>query len=253
MVNKNTSNIDPTSYTPLYIQIAQFLRQAIDNGQYKPGEKLPSENDLVQKFNISRITATAALDELVKARLAYRARGRGTFVAQPFLSNFSFFSSFTEDMRERGFNPSSHLVSLHVEKPDDETIAKLKMSESTEYYCIVRVRLANNNPVVFQHAYLVKEIYPDLEKHNFETQYLFDVMRNAYSYAPSWGDAIVEAGAATTEEANYLGIKTGAPVLIIWHLTLDDHFVPLEYVRSVYRSDRFSFATGRHPLRNFNS
>jgi GntR family transcriptional regulator len=252
MINTDKSTLDPTSYTPLYIQISQILRQSIENGQFKEGGKLPSENELVQRFGISRITATAALDELVKARLAYRERGRGTFVAQPFLSNFSFFSSFTEDMRERGFEPSSHLVSLRLAKPDLEMLEKLRMSENSEYYCLKRVRLANAEPVVYQSAYLPKEMYFNLENADFEKQYLYEVMRKTYGYKPTWGEAIVEAGAATPEEAGRLDIKNGSPVLIIWHLTLDDRFIVLEYVRSVYRSDRFSFSTGRNPLRVFN-
>jgi len=253
MINTNKSTLDPTSYTPLYIQIARILRKSIENGEFKKDEKLPSENDLVQHFGISRITATAALDELVKARLAYRERGRGTFVAQPFLSNFSFFSSFTEDMRARGLEPSSRLVSLSIKKPDLETLEKLRMVEDGEYFCLVRVRLANHEPVVLQSAYLPKEIYPDLEKINFYDQYLYEVMRKNYGFIPTWGEAIVEAGAATPAEAGELEIKHGDPVLIIWHLTLDDRFVILEYVRSVYRSDRFSFATGRNPLSTFNT
>jgi len=252
MINTDKSTLDSTSYTPLYIQIANILRQSIENGQLKKGEKLPSENELVQRFGISRITATAALDEMVKARLAYRQRGRGTFVAQPFLSNFSFFSSFTEDMHERGLEPSSRLVSLLVAKPNLEMLEKLRMSDKNEYYCLKRARLANNEPVVFQSAYLPVNMYADLENVDFERQYLYEVMRKTYGYKPTWGEAIVEAGAATTEEAGCLDIKNGAPVLIIWHLTLDDRFVVLEYVRSVYRSDRFSFSTGRNPLRIFN-
>jgi GntR family transcriptional regulator len=252
MINTDKSTLDPTSYTPLYIQIANFLRQSIDDGQFKKGEKLPSENELVQRFGISRITATAALDELVKARLAYRERGRGTFVAQPFLGNFSFFSSFTEDMRERGLEPSSRLVSLLVNKPGLEMLEKLRMSEGSSYYCLKRVRLANHEPVVYQSAYLPVDMYANLESIDFEKQYLYEVMRKVYGYKPTWGEAVVEARAATSEEAGCLEIKNGAAVLIIWHLTLDDHFLVLEYVRSVYRSDRFSFSTGRNPLRIFN-
>jgi GntR family transcriptional regulator len=253
MINSLNATLDPTSYMPLYIQIAHILRKSIDDGQYKQGEKLPSENELVQRFGISRITATAALDELVKARLAYRERGRGTFVAQPFLSNFSFFSSFTEDMLARGLKPSSQLVSLKVEKADLVTMEKLRMAEDCDYYCLVRVRLANNDPVVLQQAFLQKDMYPDLDRQDFEKQYLYDVMRKTYGYNPTWGEAIVEAGAASAEEASYLKVASGAPVLIIWHLTLDDRFVLLEYVRSVYRSDRFSFSTGRNPLRVFGA
>lgn len=250
-ITDDKKTLDPNSYTPLYIQIAQILRQSIETGQFKAGGKLPSENVLVKRFGISRITATAALDELVKARLAYRERGRGTFVAQAFLSNFSFFSSFTEDMRARGLEPSSRLVSLHIQKPDLEMIEKLKMDAETSYYCLKRVRLANQEPVVIQSAYLTRDLYPGLEQIDFKSQYLYEVMRKAYGLKPTWGDAIVEAGLPSGEEAGYLDVNTSAPVLIIWHLTLDDHFTVLEYVRSVYRSDRFSFATGRNSLRQF--
>jgi GntR family transcriptional regulator len=126
------------------------------------------------------------------------------------------------------------------------------MSDSGSYYCLKRVRLANNEPVVFQSAYLPADMYLNLESIDFEKQYLYEVMRKTYGYKPTWGEAIVEAGAATSEEAGSLDIKNGAPVLIIWHLSLDDRFIVLEYVRSVYRSDRFSFSTGRNLLRTFN-
>ena len=76
---------DPNSFVPLYIQIAQILRENIRDAVYKPGDKLPSEKELEQRYGISRITAMSALEELVNERLAYRERGRGTFVAKPLL------------------------------------------------------------------------------------------------------------------------------------------------------------------------
>jgi GntR family transcriptional regulator len=95
-------------------------------------------------------------------------------------------------------------------------------------------------------------MYPNLEENDFDKESLYDVMRRTYGYKPTWGEAIVEAGAANYQEASYLELKTNIPVLIIWHLTLDDRFVPLEHVRSIYRSDRFSFSAGRNPMRIFN-
>jgi GntR family transcriptional regulator len=251
-ITNDKSKLDPNSYTPLYAQMADILRKSIEDGQYKAGEKLPSENELGKQFGISRITATAALEELVKAHLAYRERGRGTFVAKAVLSNFSFFSSFTEDMRARGLEPSSLLVSLHTQEPDLEMIERLKIEMEAPYYCLKRIRFANQEPVVFQSAFLPKDMYPGFEQIDFKNQSLYEVMRNSYGFMPTWGDAIVEAGIATSEEASYLDISPRAPVLIIWHITLDDRFIVLEYVRSVYRSDRFSFATGRNPLRHFS-
>ncbi|MCE1252418.1 MAG: GntR family transcriptional regulator [Anaerolineae bacterium] len=246
-------NLNPNSFTPFYVQIAQILREAINRGDYKPGEKLPSEKELENKFGISRITATAALDELVKERLAYRQRGRGTFVAKAFIGDFSFFSSFTEDMLARGLRPSSHLLSLEVTTPDPVTVEKLKMPLDEPYHCLSRVRLANDEPVVIQRAYLPSKIYPALEQHDFEKQYLYEIIRKVYGYKLMWAEAIVEAGTASAEEAAYLQVKNGFPVLIIWHLTLDEQYKALEYVHSIYRADRFSFSTGRNPLHNFGT
>lgn len=200
------------------------------------------------QFNISRITAVAALDELVKERLAYRERGRGTFVAQPVISHFSFFTSFSEDMRQRGFTTCSETLSLERVQSTPAMREKLRMPDET-YYCLARVRFANDEPVVLQHAYMPTSLYPDLEQNDFKTHYLFEVMRTVYGLNPTFAEAVVEAAAANQEEATHLKIHPGDPVLIIWHLTLDEKYTPLEYVHSVYRSDRFSFATGRHPLR----
>ena len=253
MKETQAPSLNSSSFVPLYIQIANILGDEIKNNRLKAGQKLPSENDLIQQYGISRITAKAALNEMVKARLAYRKRGQGTFVATPLISDFSFFSSFSEDMRARGLEPSSRFISLEIEKPDDNTADKLKIDVDRQYYCLVRVRLANNEPVAVQKAYLPAEMYPNLGQHDFAISTLYGVMRSTYGFNPVWGEAIVEAGPASAEEAGYLGLKTGVPILIIWHLTLDDRYVPLEYVRSVYRSDRFSFSTGRNQLRDFRT
>lgn len=247
------SHFDPNSFIPLYIQIAQILRENIRDSVYRPGEKLPSEKDLELKYGISRITAISALDELVKERLAYRERGRGTFVARPVIGDLSFFSSFTEDMLAHGFKPSSRLIEIRKANPGQQTIQKLSMDPDETYILIKRVRFADGEPVVLQEAFLPGSKFPDLEKQDFESHYLYETIRQKYGYNLTWSEAIVEATGATVEEAGYLDIKTGAPVLMIWHLTMDDRFTTLEYVRSVYRSDRFSFSTGRNPLRSFST
>lgn len=242
---------NPNSFVPLYIQIAQILRENIRDSVYKPGDKLPSEKELEQRYGISRITAMSALEELVNERLAYRERGRGTFVAQPMIGDLSFFSSFTEDMISHGFRPSSRMIEIKQSDPGPQTIEKLSMNPDEKYMLIKRVRLADGEPVVLQEAYLPGSKFPDIEKQDFENHYLYEIIRQKYGYNLTWSEAIVEAIAASSADASYLGIKPGTPVLLIWHLTMDDHYTTLEYVRSVYRSDRFSFSTGRNPLRSF--
>jgi GntR family transcriptional regulator len=240
-------NLDPSSFVPLYIQIAGLLRGRIEAGLYKAGDKIPSENELTETFNISRTTAQSAIEELVKARLAYRTRGKGTFVATPFIGEFSFYSSFTEDMRRRGLEPGTRVISLDKADPPAEMAMKLKMPEG-DYYRLVRLRLANDEPMVLQKAFLPARLFPGLETQDFNAHYLYEIMRTVYGLQPTWGEAIIESEGASEEEAASLDVKPGAPVLLIWHLTSNEKHERIEYVRSVYRADRFSFSTGRNPM-----
>jgi GntR family transcriptional regulator len=244
---KYSPTINFKDHTPRYVQIFQHLKQAIQEGKYAPNDRLPSENELSELYGISRITAIASIDELVKSGLVYRQQGRGTFVAQPVISDFSFHKSFTEVMRERGMRPSSRLVSLDIARPDNLMVQKLKMPED-EYYRLVRVRLANDSPLALQSAFLPTHRYPDFLHQKVEETHLFDVIRNNYQIIPAWSEAVVEAAGAESHEASLLEIKENTPVLVVWHLTLDDQLQAIEYVRSVYRADRFSFSTGRSPL-----
>lgn len=245
---KKIAAADSSAYTPLYIQVYNLLRQAIERGDYQPGDRLPSEFELVEKYSISRTTAIAAIEELEKSRLVYREQGRGTFVAKPVVNNFSFHMSFTDIIRERGMRPSSRLLALRPAAPDAVTVQKLRVPTEEEYYQLVRVRCANEEPVALQYAYLPAARFPGLLEQDFEHNNLFRIIQDAYHILPAWSEAVVEAMAAEKEEAQSLEIKEGAPVLMVWHLTLDDKYRPIEYVCSVYRSDRFSFATGRSPV-----
>jgi GntR family transcriptional regulator len=241
-------NLDTSSFVPLYVQIAGLLRKRIESGFYRAGDRLPSENELTSMFNISRTTAQNAIEELERARLTYRTRGKGTFVATPFIGDFSFHSSFTEDMRRRGMEPGTRVLSLDRKEPPAEMAAKLKMPEG-EYFRLVRLRFANNEPMVLQKAFLPGNLFPSLEKQDFEHHYLYEIMRNVYGLQPTWGEAIIEAEGASEEEAISLDVQPGSPVLLIWHLTSNEKHERLEYVRSVYRADRFSFSTGRNPIK----
>ena len=240
--------LDPTSYVPLYMQLANLLREQVRQGSYTAGQQLPSEPALVREFGVSRATAIAALDELVSSHEAHRVRGRGTFVSKPFLSRFSLATSFTEDMRARGFEPSSQVLGFDLALPSADTVKKLDAPADQECHRLVRLRLADGDPVALQTAYLPCDLYPGLTAEHFEHAHLYQVIRDSYALAPHWAEAILEAHRPTTEEARHLNITVRDPVLVAWHLSLDEALRSLEYVRSVYRSDRFSFASGRQPV-----
>lgn len=240
--------LDLQSYVPLYMQLFLLLRQGIEQGALAPGDQLPSERELVERYGVSRITASAALHELVQNGLAYRRQGIGTFVARPRISGICGFASFTDDMRARGLVPSSRLLALQVVPPDDEVRSHLALAPGALCYRLARVRLAGGEPMAVENAFLPADRFPGLEEADLQQGSLYDLFRRRYSATPVWAEGLIEAAPADEEQAKLLDLRPGEPVLIVRRVTYDGNYAALEWVRSVYRADRFSFSTGRHPV-----
>jgi GntR family transcriptional regulator len=240
--------LDPDSYVPLYVQLVQLLQSAIEKGSLKAGDQLPSERELVEHYGVSRITASNALQELVRSGLAYRRHGLGTFVAQPKIRDLSGFASFSDDMRERGLTPSSRLLALEFLVPGEEVRKRLGLAPGASCVRLARVRLANGEPVAVENAYIPADLCPGLENTDLEKGSLYEVFRRHYGLGPAWAEGIIEAAPADEEQAALLDLEPGEPVLSIWRVTYDENYVALEWVHSVYRAERFSFSTGRHAV-----
>jgi GntR family transcriptional regulator len=240
--------LDPDSYVPLYMQLVLLLQSAIEQGSLKAGDQLPSERELVERYGVSRITASNALQELVQSGLAYRRHGLGTFVARPKIRDLSGFASFSDDMRERGLAPSSRLLALEFLVPDEEVRKRLGLAPGASCIRLARVRLANGEPVAVENAYIPADLCPGLENADLEKGALYEVFRRHYGLGPAWAEGIIEAAPADEEQAALLDLEPGEPVLSIWRVTYDENYMALEWVHSVYRADRFSFSTGRHAV-----
>jgi GntR family transcriptional regulator len=240
--------LDASSYVPLHVQLAELLRRQIEDGVYRPGDRLPSERELVERFGVSRITATAALQALVRSGLAYRWRGKGTFVARPKLREMSWSASFSEHMRSRGLTPSSRVLAFERIPASEEVAARLGLAPRTPVWHLGRVRLADGEPVAVEEAYLPADLFPGLEDEDLEKGSLYEVFRRRYALRPAWAEGIIEAAAADETQASLLGVRVDDPVLSVKRVTYNESYTALEWVHSVYRADRFSFATGRQPV-----
>ena len=234
-------------HLPRYYQIEQSILELIQSNQIKPGEQLPSEAELAQKYQVSRITAKRALDDLVQQGWAYRQQGRGTFVAQARIREMSGFRSFTEDILSKGLKPSSRVVQF-VQIPSDEQVAShLRIPIGDAAYMLQRIRLADDQPVAFETAYFSVKQFPGLEQFDL-SQSLYKIFRDQYRVNPVWADAEIQASSATTEIAQFLGMRAGEPVLSANRLSYTEIFEVVEYVVSIYGGSRFTFYIGRQPI-----
>jgi GntR family transcriptional regulator len=233
------------SFDPLYFQIEREILNEINHGHLQTGDRLPSETEIANKFQVSRITARHALEDLVKQGVAYSQQGRGTFVAMPRIREVSGFLSYSEDMVARGLRPSSRVLDFQQVEPDEPIQKRLQIRGGEKAFCLKRVRLANEKPMVVETAYLPATLCPALEQEDFSSASLYTVLREKYGIYPTWADAEIVAAQANQDEAEFLGMKAGMPVLCADRLTYTRTFTVIESVRSVYCGDRFSFFTGR--------
>jgi len=230
---------------PIYFRIEQAILEQIQQGLLKPGQQLPTETELVQQYQVSRITAKRALDELVRQGRAFRQQGRGTFVAQTHIRDISGFGSFSEDIKSRGLMPGSRVLQFKEIEPNAEVSERLSLSEGEHVYMLKRLRLANDEPVAFETAYLPRRLCEGLINENLNNHSLYAVLREKYKIVPTWADAEIEARAATKEEAFLMKMKAGQPVLSARRVTFSANYDAIELVFSVYNGDRFTLYSGR--------
>jgi len=233
------------TFHPLYYQIEQEILREIQDRQMQPGDRLPSEAEIANRYHVSRITSRRVLADLVTRGIAYSQQGRGTFVAFPRIQTMSGFLSFSDDMAARGLVPSSIVVQFDEIIPDPEVHTRLQLQEGECVFCLKRVRLANGSPVALETAYLPGQICPGLDGEDLAQQSLFRILREKYGVIPTWSEAEIEATLASPEEAEYLNSQPGAPLLCANRLTYSQTNAVIETVRSVYSGDRFMFYTGR--------
>jgi GntR family transcriptional regulator len=231
--------------SPLYFKIQQEVLQQIQGGQLQHGAQLPSEADLARQYQVSRITAKRALDELVRQGRAYRQQGRGTFVAQGRIRDISGFRSFSEDIRGRGFHPSSQVLDFREVAPEAAIRARLHISAGERTFLLKRLRLADQELVAVETAYLPCRLCPGLLQEDLASGSLYTLLAEKYNQVPTWADAEIEADMPTKEQARLLALKAGTPVLVAHRVTYSADYEALEAVDSVYRGDRFTFYTGR--------
>jgi GntR family transcriptional regulator len=235
--------LDHESTTPLYIQLKEHLRMQIEAGVYPTGTRLPSERELAQAFQASRMTIRQALQLLAKDGFITSHPGRGTFVRRPRIAQeLRFLTSFTEDMRQRGMTPSSRVICATLDRADEDVAEHLRVAVAAETILLSRVRLADGEPLVWEICYLKHRLCPGiLEHHDFSQESLYQVLRNVYGLHLIWAEETAGARMPDKEERDVLDLDSHTPVLTRTRVTYTEYDQPVEYVRSVCRSDRYQF------------
>ncbi|HZS76023.1 MAG TPA: GntR family transcriptional regulator [Ktedonobacteraceae bacterium] len=238
------SAIYKNSPVPRYYQLKEIMREHIRNGEWKPGDLIPSERELSEKYGISRMTARQAITDLVNEGLFYREQGKGTFVSnRKITQQLIHLTGFTEDIRARGQKPGTKVLSAEMAPADEETAEKLRIEKGTLIFRLRRLRLADDEPLAIELSQISFKGCERLLEEDLEHQSLYRVLETKFGITLMEADQELEAGLASSEEAQLLKIPAGSSVLYIRRITYTERNQPVEYAKSVYCGNKYTFYT----------
>ena len=213
------------------------------------GHAIPPERTLAESFHTSRTTVRQALQELVAEGRLERFQGRGTFVAKPKVSQLLQLTSHTEDMRAQGLEPSSQLLGVDTISADARLAELLKIRRGLRVVRIERLRMANEEPMALEATHLAEKRFPGLASRFAEGLSLYELLSEEYGVDLVDAEETIETTVADPFEADLLDTEVGMPLLMLSRHSFDDDGQPVEWVRSVYRGDRYKLvARLRRPV-----
>lgn len=226
---------------PLYQMIENEIREQIQTDKLKSGEMIPSENELKDHYNVSRMTVRQALNNLVNDGYLYRHKGKGTFVSKSKIEkNIHGVRSFTEEMAEMGRTTRNEVRLLEVRVPSELIKEKLFLEEGDKVIYAERIRYGDDIPVLYEELYVPYNMFKELEPCHLQNSF-YEYLENDKKLQISHCVQGIEAKLATNKLATILQVNKNTPVLSIVRNTFLTDGRPFEYVISSYRADQYRF------------
>ncbi|HBV95839.1 MAG: GntR family transcriptional regulator [Peptococcaceae bacterium BICA1-7] len=230
--------LDVNSPLPLHVQLKDLLRSEILLGELQ--ERIPSERELMDRFNVSRSTIRQAVSALVREGVLEKIHGKGTFIShrpvEEWLGNLSTYNNIIEEM---GMKPSTRLLHHGVETMPREIANTLGVDD--HFYLIERLRYADNVPIAIEKQYYPVQIGLKLAEFDLNTAVLYDLLELSLGIKLWEAEQIISSAQPTGEECNLLEIPADTSVMVFERITSDPEGTPVEFLRGVFRSDMYSF------------
>lgn len=225
---------------PAYEQVKGWIRQHIASGAWKPGDPVPSEAALMDRFAISRMTANRALRELATEGLVTRVQGSGTRVAQLHrISSQLVIRDIREEVAERGHELSTRVLTVEQEKAGPELAESLGLRKGARVFHTVMVHAENGIPILYEDRYVNPGAAPGYLETDFTQESpTLHLLRHAPLTEASY---TIEACLPSAEVAKALEIRTSDPCLVMVRRTVSGAHVA-SVARQVYPGSRYSFS-----------
>ena len=233
--------LDNQGSQPLYKQLEEKIIQDIENGIYRKGQKIPTEKELSQMYDVSRITVRKALEEITKQGILERHAGKGTYVASVKLQrSIATFMSFTECCEAQGLKPGARMIKNVIEDATAEDCDTLEIEPESKVLAIDRIRYADGVPGSLEQGRFTEDYFYLLQE-NLNDCSLFQILREKYGITLTSGKNILELAYASFEVSRYLQIPSRSPLLLMSGLIMDGNGKNVFYSKQYIVGDKFKF------------
>lgn len=229
------------SKLPVYLKIHDQIKKEIEEGKWHVGDRLPSERELSETFNVSRMTLRQAIQTLADEGILERKIGSGTYVARKKVQETMIgTTSFSDIIKEQGRKPSSKTISYFVTKPSSSEMEKLQLGPHEDILKMERIRYADDVPICFEVASIPFKLIENFDKNQI-TRSLYRVLAEEGNAVIGKSSQKISAVVASEKIAHFLDIKRGEAILRLSQISYFENSQPFEYVRSQYVGERFEF------------
>jgi len=228
------------------VQIGDALRRRIETGELPARAAIPSERELAEQLGVSRMTVRAAIEDLVNEGLLIRRQGRNTVVSGEKISRGVGFTSFSEEMRMRGWQPRSVVRQATTTAADVAIAAQLNLPVGARVIFIERVRYADDEPLALERVYLPHGRFQNLLSLDLANSSLYAVLEREFGTRPVFAEDTVEAMLMSAVEAANFGLSAGSPALLTRRVTRDEADQVVEAATTLYRGDRYRMVLARY-------
>ena len=225
-----------TGEGPKYRQLQLALTE-LATSELSPGQRMPSERELLLRFGVSRATVRHALAALERDGVVERRHGSGTYVVERRVTSRLHLASFSEDMARRGLTPSTRLLTAARIAADAEVSEALDVAPGEAVARIERLRCADGRPMAYEVGSYPLARLPGLMDADL-TGSVYELLRRRYRRPPDGGEQLLWAEPASARLAGWLQVEVAAPLLVFQRTALS-RGAPIEHSTSWYRADRY--------------
>ena len=236
------NKLDPSHPLPLYHQLKEILKQKILSEEWPVGTLIPTEQELIQTYGVSRTTVREAITELSAEGLLMKRQGKGTIVTSTRVEErLGRLTGFAEEMLDKGLKHSAKLLSCEFKKNCYYEISKLGLKDDAVVFFVDRIRLADNEPIAYERSCWPEHIGKLLMKEDLNKIAFYKVLEEKYNIVLKEANETIHAVNATPYEAELLSVSSGAALLERRRVSYDMNGNAVEYTKTKYRNDKYAY------------